>query len=558
MAAKQLDSGVPQVVSIVTPSARGVINLKKGLRQHLGDTGAALYFSRNGEHHLATRPSEGAVPLERGGNRVTLPDELLAALGWAEGDLLALVARPDAVAIKRFEVVEEDGAHAALTDVERETTVTRRLTTNPDAHAWVQRLRRDATGTALRHDPRAYLAGRPTLDAWRARRVAGWPDPGDDIPQGALVRRLIAERIEAQAPDGSWEGAVVLTARRLIALHDLGVTTEHPAIARGGQWLLARPQSPWNPGMFFGYDELVDEQIEIVAARQRREGGRFRERRGREMRLTRAGDPLFDKPCGPRLMWPNAYAVQALIATGYEAHPRMRAALDTLSYGGWCECGYQHGTSDWPGREPLSLAEAEAFERASIAWFRQGGVAVDELATMDLCKTSGERLYRVAAEPDHERMVYALDMPLHLQGCELLTARALAEVGDARLRTLVRAYLWRFAAVQNAPGGTFGGSNLRQYFHEGQFGVLSVLCRHDHLPARLAIMRLLPWLMDAQNPDGSWGDGDYVDRATHVALASLARVRDLLPAGFVRGRRRGAEGQGIAGCESDIAATNAL
>jgi len=544
MARTGMGSGVPQIGSIVKPTRAGVVNLKKRLREHMGDDGGPLTLSHDGEWALSTTPGEGAAPVERRGNRITLSDEVLAALGWAEGDLLALVQRAGmgaderarSVAIKRFVVIACEGAAAALVDREDDVSVTRSFITHPEPEAWLGMLREGAADRRLRHDPRATLAERPTLDAWRSRRVAGWPDPDDD----ALAQRLAAERIDAQEADGSWADEVVLTARHLLELHDLGVAPHDPSIERGVAWLLARPASPWNPGMFFGADSLVARQIEVVAARERGERARFRERRALEMRITRAGDELFAQPCGPRIMWPNAFAVEALIATGHETHPRVRTALNTLGRGEWCECGYQHGASEWRRPEPPSLAVAEAFERACIEGFRYGGIRdLDDLATMDLCKTTGERLYRVSSDAHLETpgtpRAYRLEMPLHLQGCEMLTTRALANVTDERLRALCRAYLWRFAAAQNGPGGTFGGSSLRHYFHDGQLGVLSVFCRYDHPAARLAIMRLLPWIVDRQNPDGSWGADGFVERGTSVVLQSLSRVRDLLPDAFLLG-----------------------
>ena len=48
-------------------------------------------------------------------------------------------------------------------------------------------------------------------------------------------------------------------------LTDLGLTREDDAVQRAAGWLLARPQSAHNPGMFFGSDALVAEQAQIVS-----------------------------------------------------------------------------------------------------------------------------------------------------------------------------------------------------------------------------------------------------------------------------------------------------
>ena len=51
-------------------------------------------------------------------------------------------------------------------------------------------------------------------------------------------------------------------------LIDLGLTQDDKAVRDAANWLLARPQSEHNPGMFFGHDALVAEQAQIVAQRE--------------------------------------------------------------------------------------------------------------------------------------------------------------------------------------------------------------------------------------------------------------------------------------------------
>ena len=50
---------------------------------------------------------------------------------------------------------------------------------------------------------------------------------------------------------------------------------------------------------------------------------RFREIKRSEQSLVAAGDALIRRPCGPRIMWPNALAVEALVAAGYEDSDRV-------------------------------------------------------------------------------------------------------------------------------------------------------------------------------------------------------------------------------------------
>jgi hypothetical protein len=119
----------------------------------------------------------------------------------------------------------------------------------------------------------------------------------------------------------------------------------------------------------------------------------------------------------------------------------------------------------------------------------------------------------------------------HFQGCEVITTRALSRVQDEGMRRYAEAHLWRFASRQQAPDGLFPeesyGTGLTRT------GFLQLFARYDHPASKVAIMRALPWIVAAQNEDGSWGEGGGKDVATYAALSALASLGELLPAGMV-------------------------
>ncbi len=314
----------PGIVAIGSVTSAGRLSLKKEVRQHLGvDRGAAVWVDAS-DQVLLGRTGVRVEPDARGG--IALPEDARARLGTTGKTHLAFVQRGDSLALKRFEVEQADGTCGRLYDVETDTTVIRRTETSqmPDEliPAATDRLR----GTLLRSSPRGWLAGRPTFEAWVCRRLRRWADADDE----RVRRDLVDERTGRQSPDGSWDGDVSLTSRNLRELAGLGLTHSDRPMASGAKWLLAREESRHNPGMWFLHDELVDVQRRIRDEADRmdrdKERGtrpRFREIKRSEQSLVAAGDALIRRPCGPRIMWPNALAVEALVAAGYEDSDRV-------------------------------------------------------------------------------------------------------------------------------------------------------------------------------------------------------------------------------------------
>jgi hypothetical protein len=477
---------------------------------------------------LSTSAHADGTQVERTkGNRVTLPEAVLNRLGVQAKSAVGLVQRPNGLAVKRVDIVERGAAQARLYDLETPTTITRTVETNPMPKERLPLLVDQSQHLALNHDVMGFLVDRQTLAAWQARQLLGRPDASD----GVLGQTLIQQRLKEQQEDGSWDGQVSLTARRLRELVDLGLAREDDAVQHAAEWLLARPQSPHNPGMFFGSDALVTEQIKVVAQRQAGKGGRFRQIKRSEQNSVIAGDDLIVAPCGPRIMWPNGLCLDALLRAGYEDHERIQAALQTLTINDWCECSYQHGTSGWRRTAPLTEGQLAEFEALCVVQYRYGGLpSIGALAKADLAAPTLDQ-YRVSHRSADEGDEYALKMPEHTQGCEAITTRSLSQVRDRKARRFAEAHLWRFASRQHAADGTFPAESYGSGL--SQAGLLALFARYDHPVSKVVVVRALPWVVQAQNEDGSWGEEGNKDATTLAVVRSLLSLGNLIPVGML-------------------------
>jgi hypothetical protein len=535
---RKTPDGIPQIVTIVSLTAKRQINLKKAARQHLNlQQGQPLWLTEGSEILLSTSTAEDGLSYEievSKGNRVTLPDSILARLGIQAKSLVGLVQRPNALALKKLDIVEIEASQARLLDRETAATITRCVETNPMPQKRLPQLVEQHRDLALRYGVMGFLAGRQTLAAWQARQLLGRPEESD----GTLRQALIQHRLKEQQQDGSWAGQdgsrvgpVIATARNLRELIDLGLTKEHDAVQRAADWLLARPQSTYNPGMFFAADDLVAEQARIVTQRQEGKGGRFRQIKTFEKKRIMSGDDLIVAPCGPRIIWSNGLCLDALLRAGYENHERIQSALHMMTTHDWCECSYQHGTSGWRSAEPLTMDQIAQFEASCIAQYRYGGLRSPQaLTSADLAAPTFDQM-RVSHRTKDEGDEYSLRMPEHTQGCEAITTRSLSRVQDPRARRFAEAHLWRFASKQHAANGAFPHESYGSGF--SQAGFLELFARYDHPISKIVVLRALPWIADAQNKDGSWGEKGNPDASTLAIVIALLSLGDLDPPGMV-------------------------
>lgn len=513
---------IPQVIAIVSISPDGKLKLKKVVKEQLGMKEAQpLFLQMQDEMTISTEKGNGEEVSVTRGNSIHLPNEALEKLGIDDRSLVAFVQRSNGVAVKKFEAVEKESEWAKIVDLETTYRITRTAETNPMPERLLPMLREQYKGFKLKHDVRGFLKGRRTLEAWKARKILGALEPSDE----ELKKQLIKQRLGKQREDGSWEGQVTVTARNLSELADLGMTKQDSEIQHAANWLMERPQSSYNPGMFFLKDELVEEQAGVIRSRQKQKTGareRFRKLMTREKNLVKAGNNLIVNPCGPRIMWPNSLVLEALLKLGCEEDERVQSALQTLMTNPrWCECGFQHGLSDWRRKEPYSMEEIERLKKDFIGQFKYGGVSsLKELEKMDLAHRGG--MLRVSHSLEEGVDKFPLGMPSHFQGCEVTTTRGLNPVKNMKMRRLVEAYLWRFAARQHPTDGRFGVEKYGTGY--SQTGFLSLFASYDHIVSKVVIARSIPWIVESQNEDGSWGDGTNKDPSTLAAITALKSI----------------------------------
>ena len=518
---------IPQVIAIVSVSTDGRMNLKKAVREHLGiKEPKRLFLDMSDEIILSTDEKKGEEIELIKGNRIRIPERALRRLGITTKSLVGLVERKNAAAIKRVEIVEREAERARIFDLETTHTLMRVAETNPMPQEVLPTLRERYKDFKLRYDVKNFLRNRRTFEAWKARKILGISEPSDD----ELRKKLIEDRLKKQRDDGSWEGRVTITARNLRELAGLGMTGDDAEIQEGARWLIERPQSPYNPGMFFATDELVKEQQGVIEQRRKQRSGareRFNQRRALEVNLVKAADSLIGWPCGPRITWTTALALEALLKLGYEENERVQAALRMLTMSRWCDNAQQHGlsgTGEIRRKEPYSVEEIEKIEGDCIQQFRYGGISgTEEIERADMAHIPFY-MRRIAhnATPDGDE--YPLRMPDVGGGCPLIMTRALSQVKDEKLRRLAEARLWEFAGCQHSSDGSFPGKYARRYFKYPQAAFLSIFAGYDHPVAKMVILKMIPWIVENQSEDGSWGDQTTKDASTLAAVNALRSI----------------------------------
>lgn len=525
---------VPQLVSITSVTAEGILSLRKAVRQYLGINGQKkLHLETAHEIILSAQAGKGK-PIEIDSkDRICLPSEVLNILGIKSKTQVALVERGNAIAIKAFKIAEEQGDRARFIDIETNHNIVRKVQTNPPVEQFISMLVEHYRNMKIKYDVRAFLRGRESLQAWQARKMLGSTKQSDK----KLRQILIEDRLIRQHENGSWENHVPVTARNMRELADLGMTQKDSKIRKAIDWLIDRPQSKYNPGIWFATDELIREQAQVIERRKQHKGKgsreRFNQRKGEEVNLVCAGEPLAFKPCGPRISWPTALVLEALLKLGCENLERVQTALQTLAINPmWCDNSYQHGLSEWKRTKPPPMEALKVFRKYSIQSFKYGGICdIQELSRADMCHQPFH-LRRVAQFSSGNSREYPLKMPDADLGCRLMMIRALSKVKNITLKKMTEIYLWNYAGLQNHEDGSFN-TNPERTFTDLQLVLLQIFSSYNHPVSKLVILRALPWIINNQNKDGSWGKGPYKDVATLAVVHSCAALGDYLPVNFI-------------------------
>ena len=520
---------IPQVIAISKCTSGMSINLKKDVESSIGKGAGDLSLYKQKEFLLGRHPGSNAVSTKVIGKKLTFPPEVVSTLRIGPGSLVAMVEREGAVALKRCVTEMREGELGGIYDEEDNVLLRRVVEKAPQPDALLPVLTDSLKHCSLQFSPRDFFEKIDTFEGWVARGLLGVENADDEL----IRERLVSDRFASQDDDGSWRGDLMVTARILRELRLLGLDKNHTDIGRAIAWMLARLESDANPGMFFLVDDLVDLQRSILQERERTGKGRFRDLRAGEMKRVCAADPLIQRPCGPRIMWPTALSLEALLSYGMENHPRLARALETLSSGGWCECGYQLGRNL---RRDESENRVEQFEDNCRNEYLMCGLHdLKDLEGMVMSKKYGLRMPRISVSNVNGSTVYGIKREAHIQGCEAVTVRGVFLAKHNTIRRLANAHLWSFLSRQDPKTGQFQ-EEKHGYCRNSPFSLLDVFSRYDHPAARIATLRLVPWILSHQNHDGSWGQEETKGADTLAVIRGLLKAKEHLPEDLVLSR----------------------
>ncbi|HUT81018.1 MAG TPA: hypothetical protein VMZ29_07430 [Candidatus Bathyarchaeia archaeon] len=514
---KDIKNVYPQILAFSTISSDGMLKIKKRILKYLNlKNEKSLFLSLNDEILLSTSTGSEQSILEN--HTIQLSTSVLSKLEIQDKATICFIQRPKAVALKKFDVIIGESIFPQITDIETTQTVLRRVETFVEPELIYNKLIEQISRYKLKFNPKSYWKDKETFSAWKALHLMGV-----EINSQELQSKLIQDRLMTQEANGSW-GDLITTAKNLLELSELGMSSNYPQIQKAIKWLMDRPESNYNPGMFFLKDELIDEQKEIIRKRKEQSSGsreRFRKRLRTEMKLISSSNYLHFNPCGPRIMWPNALVLESLLAIGYEYHERVNSIFETLLLSNWCECAYQHGLSAMKRKKPFTMNDIEKFEQQTDFEYRHGGLKNLQLL-MELPKN---HLGRITEDKTEKTTEYKLKMPIQIQGCELISTQALGHAKGDTIRRYAEAHLKRFVVrffnALNYPNG------LTELMNNGlsPFIILSTFAKYNSVIAKLGIILAIPWLIENQNEDGTWGDKVLSkESATLTVLEALRRI----------------------------------
>jgi hypothetical protein len=131
---------------------------------------------------------------------------------------------------------------------------------------------------------------------------------------------------------------------------------------------------------------------------------------------------------------------------------------------------------------------------------------------------------RVSHKKKGDKVEYLLRMPTHVQGCEVMTTRALSKVTNEKLWRLADSHIWRFVvALYNAYNNPYGMDELIKY-SLSPYSFLDLFSKYDTIAAKLGILVSLPWIIKNQNEDGTWGAEKTKKSATFAVLKALRNI----------------------------------
>jgi len=514
---------LPQIICLAKVGKDNKLQVKSAVFKYLNQQPEEkLYLKFENEFLINTKEITGVeIPLIN--NRfIILPEDVLTHLDLELNSYICFIQRPDAVAIKKF-VVEERRANApCLYDQESLYMNKRVIETFPNPEIVLEKLQTKYRDFKLKYDHLKTWLYDESYTGWKAREILEISRDDEDDIRNELIQKKLAE----QNGNGSWGDNIVVTARTLKELADFGMNRNYPQIAKAITWLMNRPESEYNPGMFFITDEAVAEQLKTIEIRENKVKGakpRFRKFVSSERSIMEQADELYNNPCGPRLLWPNAFILETLLAYGYETHERIQRMMRTLLLGhSWCECGFQHGIKGIRNLEPKTIDDIAKFEKQVKTEFLLGGIK----STKYLYSKKSIRVQKRIEKLINEDLdVFAIDIRHEIQGCEMITTQALNEVKDEMMKRYAEAHLWRFATLLNDLDENPIRMKHNKKYSTSPYTLLKLFGSYNTIPARIGTFISLPWILKSQNSDGSWGKENQRANASLAVLSALKKTK---------------------------------
>ncbi|MHA1356039.1 MAG: hypothetical protein ACTSR1_12785, partial [Candidatus Heimdallarchaeota archaeon] len=315
---------LPQIICLAKVGKDNKLQVKSAVFKYLNQQPEEkLYLKFENEFLINTKEITGVeIPLIN--NRfIILPESVLKHLELELNSYICFIQRPNAVAIKKFIVEEKRAGAPNLYDQEGQYVNNRIIETFPNPEILLEKLQTKYRDFKLKYDHLKVWLYDETYTGWKARAILDISRDDEEDIRNSLIQEKLAE----QNPNGSWGDNIIVTARILKELADFGMNRNYPQIAKAITWLLTKTESEYNPGMFFITDEALKEQLEVITIREdktKEAKPRFRKFVSTERKIMEQADELYDNPCGPRLLWPNAFVLETLLAYGYETHERIQ------------------------------------------------------------------------------------------------------------------------------------------------------------------------------------------------------------------------------------------
>jgi len=523
----------PQVVSICKCLKGNKVALKKTLGQYLGAYDTNLWISvRHDEAILATSNEGGALAAAVEAGKMVIPTEIMRMLSLDNGDSIVMVQRGENVALKKVTVQVTEGECPRCYDVETPTTMVRVAQMGLTPAAELPVLLENAGRLRLNYSVRSFIAGRQTLESYLCRQLLDVPDKHDH----ALCDRLIADRLNQQSSNGSWQNNTMLTARSLKELAQLGCKADDTEMENGAQWLLGRVETSLLPGFFYLTDELARDHLRIsddIVRNNSKE--RFRRSRlslrKENKPAVRMADDLIKLPCGHLVMWPTGIIVETLALLGYENDDRVHRALGTIfARNEFCEGPYAIAfgaglASKWPDEKCMQELLNDALQQYRLRglWHTAQlleGYLIEYFHGEPRFNTPRIKHQHYDGYDEYDLQV----RPMGCYSCMWMPMRAIGVMENAMARRCVDHLLLRIlSSADFSPDKPFQ-IDLEQIFHHDIAALAEILAPLDSTIALSGLLKLLPLILDSQHRDGSWGEDVLKDRVTLAVTRALTSL----------------------------------